>query len=298
VRELRRTDVLHAHMFLPNVQAALLGPATGVPVTISHEHAWSHTGGRYQGLIDRRFVSRRVDAAIACSSAVRDRMVDGDGIPADRVVVLPNGIEGRSPTPGRDVRAEIGIAPGAPVVGSVGALRDIKRFDVLIDAVDRVRRSRPDVRLVIAGDGDERGALEEQIARLGLGETVVLLGARGDVPDVIAAFDVAVTSSDAEASPLSVMEYMDAGRAVVATAVGGIPEIVEDGAHGRLVPRRDPDAMGEAILALLDDPAERRRLGDAARARREAEFGLDVMVRRLEALYERLHARAGGRDGR
>ncbi|MBF6619477.1 MAG: glycosyltransferase [Patulibacter sp.] len=298
ITELRGTDVLHAHMFTPGVCAAVLGPSVGVPVTIAHEHAWAHTGGRRQPLIERRVVAPRCTAMIACSVAVRDRMVEQDGLPADRVVVLPNGIVPRSPTPARDVRSELGIPAGAPLVGSVGALREIKRFDVLIDAIDRVRRQRPDVRLLIAGDGDERTALEQQIARLGLEDVVRLLGARSDVPDVAAALDVAVSSSDSEASPLAVMEYMEGGRAIVATRVGGVPELIEDGVHGRLVPRRDPDAMAAAIVALLDAPEDRARLGAAAHQRCKDEFRLDVMVDRLERFYERLVAHRDGGSGR
>jgi glycosyltransferase involved in cell wall biosynthesis len=290
VRELRRTDVLHAHMFGSNVWASVLGPTLGVPVVIGHEHAFAHTGGRFQAAIDRHLVARGSRALIAPSPLVRARMVGPDGVRADRVVVLPNGVEARVPTAGRDVRDELGIATDAPVVGSVGSLRAIKRFDVLIDAADELRRRHADVRVVIAGDGPERTALEARIAERGLDGTVRLLGARDDVPDVLAACDVAVTCSDAEASPLAIMEYMGAGLPTVATAVGGIPDVIGDGEHGVLVPRRDPRALASAIGDLLDDPGRRIALGRAAAARRRVEFDLGVMVRRVEELYERLYA--------
>lgn len=290
VRELRRTDVLHAHMFGSNVWASVLGPTLGVPVVIGHEHAFAHTGGRFQAAIDRHLVARGSRALIAPSPLVRARMVGPDGVRADRVVVLPNGVEARVPTAGRDVRDELGIATDAPVVGSVGSLRAIKRFDVLIDAADELRRRRADVHVVIAGDGPERTALEARIAERGLDGTVRLLGARDDVPDVLAACDVAVTCSDAEASPLAIMEYMGAGLPTVATAVGGIPDVIGDGEHGVLVPRRDPRALASAIGDLLDDPGRRIALGRAAAARRRVEFDLGVMVRRVEELYERLYA--------
>lgn len=290
VRELRRTDVLHAHMFGSNVWASVLGPLLGVPVVIGHEHAFAHTGGPFQAAIDRHVVARGCRALIAPSPLVRARMVGPDGVPAERVVVLPNGVEARRPTAGRDLRDDLGIRADAPVVGSVGSLRAIKRFDVLIDAAAALRGSHPGVRVVIAGDGPERAALEARIADRGLTGTVLLLGARDDVPDVLAACDVAVTCSDAEASPLAIMEYMGAGLPTVATAVGGIPDVIGDGEHGVLVPRRDPAALATAVGELLDDPGRRAALGRAAAARRRAEFDLAVMVRRVEELYERLYA--------
>jgi glycosyltransferase involved in cell wall biosynthesis len=120
-----------------------------------------------------------------------------------------------------------------------------------------------------------------------------MLGAREDVPDILRAFDVAVTSSDFEGSPLSVMEYMEAGLPVVATDVGGLAQIVHDGVHGVLVARRDPLALARAIEGLLADPRRRRELGAAGRERRRAEFDLGVMVARIEALYEQLYAARG-----
>jgi glycosyltransferase involved in cell wall biosynthesis len=207
---------------------------------------------------------------------------------------VPNGIAARPPTPGRDIRAELGIAAGAPVVGSVGALRPQKRFDVLLHAAAGLLADHPRLHVVIAGEGEERASMEALAAELGLGDALLMLGERGDVPDVVRAFDVAVVSSDFEGSPLSVMEYMEAGLPVVATAVGGIPQMIDDGVHGVLVAPRDPPALARAIAGLLADPGRRRELGEAGRERRRAQFDLAVMVGRIEALYEQLYAEATG----
>jgi L-malate glycosyltransferase len=123
----------------------------------------------------------------------------------------------------------------------------------------------------------------------------MLIGARDDVPDVLDAIDVAVTCSDFEGTPLSVLEYMEAGLPVVASRVGGLPDLIEDGVHGLLVPRRDPTTLAQALHALLRDPERRRAMGEAGRQRRREQFDFDVMVGRLEDLYERLYA---GRRGR
>ncbi|MEN3284946.1 MAG: hypothetical protein V7607_6086 [Solirubrobacteraceae bacterium] len=297
VRLLRsgEVQVLHGHMFGSNVWAVVLGRLTGVPVVIAHEHSWAFTGDRPRQLVDRHVIGRGSDVLVACSREDRRRMIEVEGIPADRVLVVPNGIVGLLPTPGRDVRHELGIAADAPVVGSVGALRAEKRFDVLLRAAAQLVPGWPGLRVVIAGAGAERSALEALAGDLGLGDRAMLLGARDDVPDVLAAIDVAVTCSDFEGSPLSVLEYMEAGLPVVATRVGGLPDLIDDGVHGLLVPRRDPAALAGALHALLGDPGRRRAMGEAGRRRRREQFDFEVMVQRLEDLYERLYA---GRRGR
>jgi glycosyltransferase involved in cell wall biosynthesis len=287
-------QIVHGHMFGSNVWAVVLGRLARVPVVVAHEHTWAFEGGRLRGIVDRRLIAAGSDAVIACSQEDRRRMIERQRIGPATVRFVANGIDGRAPTPGRDVRAELGIARDAPVVGSVGALRPQKRFDVLLRAAAELAPRWPGLRVVIAGDGAERARLRALAAELGLGDTLLMLGARGDVPDVLQALDVAVASSDFEGSPLSVMEYMEAGLPVVATDVGGVAQIVHDGVHGVLVPRRDPLALAGAIEGLLADPRRRRELGAAGRERRRAEFDLGVMVARIEQLYEQLYA---ARDG-
>jgi len=283
-------QIVHGHMHGSNAWAVVLGRLTRVPVVVSHEHSWAFTGGPVRGLVDRRLIGAGSDAVIACSQEDRRRMIERQRIAPQKVRFVPNGIDGRTPTPGRDIRRELGVDPDAPVVGTVAALRAEKRLDVLLRAAAQLVPRWPRLRVVIAGEGAERPRLEALAAELGLGGTLLLLGARSDVPDVLQALDVAVVSSDFEGSPLSVMEYMEAGLPVVATAVGGLPQMIDDGVHGVLVPRRDPAALAEAIGGLLADPQRRRELGAAGRRRRRAEFDLDVMVARVEQLYEQLFA--------
>jgi glycosyltransferase involved in cell wall biosynthesis len=262
----------------------------GVPVVVAHEHSWAFTGARSRRLVDRYVIGRGSDVVIACSQEDRRRMIEVQGIAGHRVLFVPNGIVARSPTPGRSLRRELGIAPDAPVVGSVGALRAEKRFDVLLRAAGQLLPRWPGLRIVVAGAGAERSALEALAADLGLARAVMLLGARDDVPDVLDAIDVAVTCSDFEGSPLSVLEYMEAGLPVVATRVGGLPNLVDDGVHGLLVPRRDPAALAGALDDLLGDPGRRHAMGSAGRQRRREQFDFEVMIERLEDLYERLYA--------
>lgn len=189
------------------------------------------------------------------------------------------------------MRAELGIGAADPVITSVGFLRRPKAMDVLIEAAAAIVPRFPALQVLIVGEGADRPVYEALIDRLGVRDTVKLLGLRSDVPDLLAASDAAVLSTDSEGSPLSVMEYMDAGLPVVATRVGGIPDLIDDGVEGLLVEPRDPAGLGEAIARVLADPEEARRMGDRGRARRRREFDIDVMVANLQDLYVELYGR-------
>ncbi len=284
-------DVVHAHMFGSNLWGTVLGRIAGVPVIIAHEHTWSFEGEPLRRALDREVIARFSSVFLSVSHADRRRMIEVERIAPEHVRFLANGIVGRAPTPGRDMRAELGLG-GAPLIGAVGALRLQKAYDVLLRAAVRLRESHPDVRVLVAGEGTDRPRLEGLIAELGLGDTVMLLGLRLDVPDLLAALDVAVCSSSFEGSPLSVMEYMEAGLPIVATCVGGVPDLIDDGVHGLLVEPGEPEQLARAVEQLLGDRARAARLGASAQERRRREFDLDVMVANVEALYAEQYSAA------
>lgn len=287
-----RIDVLHAHKFGSNMWGTAIGRLARVPVIVAHEHTWSFEGQPLRRFGDRELIARGSSAFIAVSREDRRRMIEIEHIDPADVMFLPNGIPAPPPPSGADVRAELGIPADAPVIGTVSVLRPQKALDVLLRASRKLADEFPGLRVLIAGEGDRRFALEELAQELGLEDTVLFMGVRTDVPDVLAALDVAVSTSDFEGSPLSVMEYMEAARPIVATRVGGVPDLIDDGVHGRLVEPQDPDAFAAAVADLLRDPAKAAELGQRARERRRAEFDIDVMVRRLEELYVRLRAEA------
>jgi glycosyltransferase involved in cell wall biosynthesis len=165
----------------------------------------------------------------------------------------------------------------------------------LIEVAAELRGEFPDLRVLICGDGPEerKGALRAQARQLGIGDAVIVLGQRNDVANVLEAVDVAVLASDYEGLPLSVMEYMGAARPIVATRVGGVPELLDDGVHGLLVEPRDRAGMVAAIASLLRDPEHGRELGARAAERQAAKFTFPAMVQQVEALYEELFARTG-----
>lgn len=215
-------------------------------------------------------------------------MIEIEHIDPSRVRFVPNGIPSKPLSDGADVRAELGIPPGAPVIGSVGSFRRQKALHFLIECAALLKAEFPDLRVLIVGTGQEEAKIRSLIRKHHLGRAVDLLGHRSDVPDVLAAFDVAVSTSDWEGSPLAVMEYMAAGKPVVATRVGGVPDLVTHGAEGLLVERADVEGLARSIAELLRDPTRRTAMGALGRRRQQLEFDIDIMVRRLEMLYEEL----------
>jgi glycosyltransferase involved in cell wall biosynthesis len=288
-----RIDVLHSHQFGSNFWASILGRMAGTPVVIAHEHNWSFEGERLRRFCDRYVIAPRANAFLAVSRETRRAMIDLEGIDAERVRFVPLGIATPATTPGADVRAELGIADQDPVIGTACTLRPEKGLDVLVRAAGILLDELPDLRLLIAGEGPDRGRVEALIGQLGLGASVTLLGGRGDVPDFLEALDVAVCSSDWEGSPLSVMEYMEAELPVVATRVGGIPDMISNGVEGVLVPPGRPEAIAAAVADLLRDPDRAAEMGRRGRLRRREEFDLDVTARRIGDLYEELYAASG-----
>lgn len=291
-----RIDVLHTHAFGMNAWGSLIGRLARVPVVIAHEHNWAFTGRALRPVIDRELIARCADAVIVVSREARRRMIEVERIAPERLVLLPNGIRALPPGDGRAVRAELGIGDDDPVIGTVCVIRAEKALDVLVRAAALVIRGFPRLRVLIVGDGPDRARLEAVVEQLGLEERVLLTGARTDVSDILAAIDVAVLASDYEGVPLSVLEFMDAGKPIVATRVGGIPELIEDGVHGALVPPRDEAALAAAIRGVLRDPDGGREMGARARERCRGEFSLDRTIERLQQLYEQLHSRPAERD--
>lgn len=298
VRHARRhgVDVLHSHKFGSNAWGAVIAPLIRAPVLVTHEHSWSFTGDRRRMLVDRHVIAPRAAAMVAVSSLDARRMVEIERLPREKVRVIPNGIVAPHVADPLSLRRELGIDPAVPVVGFVGRLRPEKRVDLILTAAAALLGERK-LHLVLVGAGPDEAALRDQVRVTGIADAVTFLGFRSDATTLAAGFDVAVLASDREGAPLTLLEYMALGRPVVTTSVGGIPEIVEDGRQAVLVPPGDAAALADAIGRLLDDPAERIRLGSEAAARQAAQFSFDKMTRRVESLYLELLGRTEELEG-
>ena len=275
----------HAHLLM--WLASFVVP--GVPVVVTR---------RVDLTIYRRWTLRvnalkyrcRIAHFIAVSRAVRARLLR-DGVDAERVTVVPSGVRPRIDetlhTSADELRRELEISETSRVVLSAGALVRGKGYATLIDAAARFPESL-DVTFVIAGAGDERHVLLRQAERLGLGDRVRLVGFREDIHSLLRIADVYVQPSLQEALGTSIQDAMFFGVPVVASRVGGIPELIDDGVHGLLVPPSEAVPMGDALIALLDSEERRKAMGQAGEERVRAQFGVDEMVDGTLAVYRRV----------
>jgi glycosyltransferase involved in cell wall biosynthesis len=292
-----RPEVLHTWMFHANLPGRIAGSLVGIPAIVSSEHTLGQESQRRY--LASRATGRLADAHVCVSQAVASFALERIGLPGRRLIVIPNGIDvdafrrRRSP---EAARTGLGLGADGPVVGTVSQLKQVKRVDVLLDALGRL----PGQRLLVVGDGERRRALEARADALGLSRRLRFCGEQADPRAHLEAMDVFALASDFEGLPVAPLEAMAMGLPVVATDVGGTREVVEDGATGTLVPRGDPIRLAEALGRLLRDPCLRARFGARGLERVTRGFGAQAMVRRYEALYAELLARAprGRRGGR
>jgi glycosyltransferase involved in cell wall biosynthesis len=281
-----QVDVLHTHtLAAANALGRLAARWASIPV-VSHLHIENHFRLSTRWLL--RFADNataRLAAAHVAVSEDTKRAYERQGYPSG-IEVVYNGVslDGEG---ARGVRAELGIPDGAPLVGEIGRLCDVKGQRELIVALAQV----PEARAVLVGADLEQGgafqtALEHEAERLGVRDRVVFAGRREDAHAVLAALDVLALPSWTEGLPLVALEAMAQRRPVVATPVGGTPEVVVDGETGLLVPPRDPDALAAALRRLLDDADLRRRMGEAGYERVRERFSADAMTQRVLELYD------------
>jgi glycosyltransferase involved in cell wall biosynthesis len=286
-------EVIHNHMFRAEVvgtRAALVLGEQGCkrPAIVSTIHS-----SRIRCVEDRqtlRQLTPLTDRLIVVSKAI-ERKIREEGRYGAPVSLIYNGVDLQRynhQQPCCTFRDEFGIPEGVPVVGVVARLEAEKGHRTLVDAWPVVLESHPDARLLIVGEGSERNSLEAQAASLGVSERVVFTGRREDVPAVTAALDIAVLPSYREAQGLSVLEAMALSRPVVASNVGGIPEMVEDGVSGLLVPPGDCDSLAGAIVRLLSDHPFADTLAKRGHDLVHERFCIELMTSQIETLYDEL----------
>lgn len=210
-------------------------------------------------------------------------MIEIEGVPPAKAIMIPTGYVPREDGSVGQLKAELGLPADAAVIGTVAQLRPQKALTVLIDALALL--PEPGVQLALVGDGPSREELEAHAATVGVSDRVHFLGTRVDLGTIFAGLDVAAMSSDFEGLPLFAFECMAHGTPLVATRVGGLPDQIEDGVTGLLVPRRDPQALATALGELLGDPARRDRMAAAAEERL-GRFTMEVIAERFAELYD------------
>jgi len=288
------------------LEMALPAAWAGVPVRVHGEHGWDTTdpdGTSLKCRLIRRVYRPFVHRYVALSRHLQRYLVDAVGVPADRIEQIYNGVDTQRFQPAPGARAAIARSPfndpNLWVVGTVGRLQAIKDQVLLARAFVRALELAPGaaarLRLLVAGDGPLRRQLQQVLDDNGHGALGWVAGERHDVPEVMRGLDAFVLSSRAEGISNTILEAMATALPIVATAVGGNGELIDDGVTGRLVPSGDVDALARAMLDDMNDPTRARQRGLAAREVVQRRLSLDGMVAAYGDLYERLLTKAASR---
>jgi glycosyltransferase involved in cell wall biosynthesis len=295
VRRLRRAiadaDVVHVHRGKEHWLAAIAARLAGGRPVVRTRHIVQavspHAGNRW-------LYGRATQLVVAVTEAIRGQCIAAGLLAPHRIVTLSGGADAEAFRPaGADpaIRRALGGEDGHPLIGMVSGLRVMKGHGVVIDAMARLARAGVRPRLVLVGRGPMEPAIRQGIARAGLGAQITLAGFAADLPATMAALDLAVYAPlESEGMSRVVFEYLAAGRPLVASRVGVVPEVLVEGEHAALVPAGDPAALAAALRALLDDPARRQRLGEAGRQLVVERFSGARVAAALESHYARLTA--------
>ncbi len=288
-------DLIHAHSTKAGYAARIAGAMFQKP-TIFTAHGWAFTEGkstfqRCSFAFAEKLAAAVTRKIICVSSYDLELALRCKVAPQNKLRLIYNGVDPdaflNAGTGALDMAGVATGMKGDPIVAFVGRLAPPKDVETLLQSLKKVRSCKA----IIVGDGPLRSSIKRSIYSLGLSNRVFLLGERNDVPSILASSDVFVLPSNWEGLPYTVIEAMMAGLPVVATSVGGVPELVEDGVTGFLVPRSDPEALAEALQRLIDDPELRERMGKAGRQKAMCEFTLDRMLRETEKVYEKVLGR-------
>jgi N-acetyl-alpha-D-glucosaminyl L-malate synthase BshA len=292
VSQQEKLDILNVHYAVPHATSAYLNrEITGVPYVVTlHGSDVTIVGGDPSYHPVNNHSVEKADAVTAVSEFIQREAYERLGIRRD-VKVIPNFVDSRVFYPApcsaltRESKDEI-------VLIHVSNFRPVKRVQDIVYAMRVIVKEEPKTRLVLVGDGPERGAVERLVNQLGLERHVTLTGFRTDVPSLMRCSDVGVLSSETESAPLTLLEGMSTGLAMVATGVGGIPEIVRDGVDGFIVPPKHPETIAEAVLPLIRDADLRARVGEKAREKIVEKYTSEKVVQAyLETFEEAAKAR-------
>ncbi|MDP2898509.1 MAG: glycosyltransferase [bacterium] len=295
-------DVVHTHLIYSQVYGRLAAAAARTRCIVSSEqNVYDFKARPPFSWVERR-LSRWTDRVIACSNKVREHLIEKVGVNPLRVVVVPNGVDTDVFFPIKkrtrlyrsveNVRKQLGIEEGDTVIGTVGHMTRQKGYDVLVAAIPRILRKHPRAKFVFVGRGLLRGRIEKQARALGVEQRSRFAGIRPDISVVLNCFDVFVLPSLWEGFGTAIIEAMACGVPVVASRVGGIPEIVEDGMNGLLVPPGRPGPLAEAVILMLDQPSMRREIARVGRTSVTERFSVRKMAQTVGKVYLQLARRS------
>ncbi|MGE3269539.1 MAG: glycosyltransferase family 4 protein [Chloroflexota bacterium] len=297
-----RPHIVHTHMAKAGTAGRLAAWLARVPIIVHTFHG--HTFHSYWGPVKsavflqiERTLGAMTDRVIAVGDAQKADIASYGVAPLDKILTIPLGLEIEPMLDAEQhrgkLRAELGLDADRKLVGIVARLVPIKAHEVFLEAAAAIRAARPDTTFLIIGDGERRAELESLAQHLGVADVTQFLGWRADMRDVYADLDVVTLCSNNEGSPVALIEALAAGRPVVSTRVGGVPNVVQHDESGLLVPPRDPAAFAEAVQALLNDPERGARMGLAGRAEVFPKHSSGRLVQDIERLYLQLAREKG-----
>ena len=285
--EEEHVDLIHAHEFDANVQGAFVAAMSGTPL-VATVHGKHYFWEKLRRRLAYRWVSRRA-TMVAVSEDLKKFIVEKVGVCPERITVLYNGVDVPPPPTQFDVdacRREFGLPEKDQIVGVVGNLYPVKGHQYLIEGIPAVLKKCPDTSFIFAGRGQLEMELKNQVHRLGLSERVHFLGLRQDIQAILAMLDVFVLPSLSEGLSMAILEAMMAKKPVIATRVGGNPEIVLDGETGFLVPPKDSQALAASLATLLLNRDQATQFAERGKRRAEGLFSLQTMVHAYQSLYD------------
>jgi glycosyltransferase involved in cell wall biosynthesis len=296
VRTMRsgKFDIVHTHMFASNLLGRVAAMLAGVPVVVSTVQLIAEREKWWEILLDRA-LQFKTDMMISSSEAVRRSFIKR-GIREDKIITIYNGIDfsrfdGVDGGEARNkIRLEFGVDDSSFLVGTVARLRRVKGIGYLIEAARHIVETIPDARFLVVGDGPQKAELEHKVEQFDLSSEFIFAGTRWDVPAILSALDLFVLPSLSEALGIAVIEALLMRIPVVATNVGGVPEIVRSGETGLLVPPRDPTRLAEAIAYMHSNKDEAIAMAQAGERRVRGMFDIAHLARKQAELYERLLA--------
>lgn len=298
-----RPHIVHTHTAKAGFVGRIAARLAGVPIVVHTYHG--HVLHSYYSFL-KTWLLRRMEQAlaslsdrlIAVSEQVRQDLIEYGVAPESKITVIPLGLELEQFLQLEGVRGELrrelGIAQDAPLVGIIGRLAPIKNHRLFLEMAALLAEEFPTARFAVVGDGLLRPELERYATELGLNGRVLFLGWRRDLPRIYADLDVLVISSKNEGTPVSAIEAMASGVPVVATRVGGIPDLIEDQKTGILVEPEDPSALADAVISLLRNPPMARRMGQAAQAHVLEKYTVERLLDDTEKLYRELVSQKPG----
>ena len=295
-----RIDVVHTHDFYTNIFGMAGSALARVPVRIASRRESGKRAGHKRAV--ERGAYRLAHAVVANCEAVRQQLID-EGVPADKVVTIHNGLVNgcfsELDSSRETALASFGLPADRPLrfVTSVANLRAVKDYPTFLRAAAEVQRIIPDSAFLIAGEGDLLDSLQSLAQELGLKDKVFFLGRCEATTKLLALSEVCVLSSQSEGFSNSILEYMAAGRPVVATDVGGVREAVINGETGYLLPPGDHEKMAACIISLLAEPERARAMGKRGQSDAREKFSSEARLRKTETLYEQLLARFENTNG-